>query len=81
MFIESIYKQFVDNETAEFKEFTRLERRSLGKSLEDYFDANSDRAECMAAAYKSGHFTLLEIADYCGVHYSIVSRLVNSLAS
>ena len=78
VFIESIYKQYVDNVTAELKEFSRLERRPLGKSLEDYFDEKSDRGKSMAEAYQSGQFTLQEIADYCGVHYSTVSRLVNA---
>lgn len=77
VFIESIYRQHVDNATADLKEITRLERRSLGQSLESYFDNGLNREECMAAAYKSGNFTLQEIGDYCKVHYSTVSRLVN----
>jgi len=79
VFIEAIYKQYVDHGTVELREITRLERRSLGQSLEEYFNGNSDRSECMAAAYKSGNFTLQEIADYCELHYSTVSRLVNSV--
>ena len=79
VFIESVYKQYVDNGTAELKEFTRLERRPLGNSLRGYFSSNRSREEGMAAAYKSGNFTLQEIADYCDLHYSTVSRLVNSL--
>ena len=80
VFIESIYKQYVDNTTSELKEVTRLERRSLGKPLERYFTRSNDKAKCMAAAYSSGHFSLQEIADHCAVHYSTVSRLVNSLS-
>lgn len=80
VFIESVYKQYVDNTTAELKEVTRLERRSLGKPLERYFTKHNDKAKSMAAAYSTGHFTLQEIADHCGVHYSTVSRLVNGLS-
>ena len=75
----SVYKQYVDNGTAELKEITRLERRPLSNSLRGYFSSNRSRAESMAAAYKSGNFTLQEIAEYCDSHYSTVSRLVNSL--
>ena len=79
IFIESIYKHYVDKKTADLQEITRLERRSPGKPLESYFGEKVDRAEAMAAAYKSGQYTLKEIAEYCNVHYSTVSRLVNSL--
>ena len=78
--LESISLQAVCRQrSAELKEITRLERRPLSNSLRGYFSSNRSRAESMAAAYKSGNFTLQEIADYCDSHYSTVSRLVNSL--
>ena len=52
----------------------RLERRSKNKALEDYFAEGIDRASGIAAAYSSGNYSQREIADYCGIHYSTVSR-------
>lgn len=35
-----------------------------------------DQDPAMAAAYRSGDYTMKQIADYFGVHYAIVSRAV-----
>ena len=74
IFVESIYKQHVDEVASEVKEISRLERRSKNKALEDYFVEGIDRASGIAAAYRSGNYSQREIADYCGIHYSTVSR-------
>ena len=42
--------------------------------LVDYFSEGVDRALGIAAAYRSGDYSQKEIADYCGIHYSTVSR-------
>ncbi|MCP4375622.1 MAG: helix-turn-helix domain-containing protein [bacterium] len=35
--------------------------------------------EAMVSAYKSGGYTLKEIADHYGLHYSTVSRIVKRM--
>ena len=42
--------------------------------IDSFFKEGTDRAAGIAAAYRSGKFSQREIADYCGVHYSTVSR-------
>ena len=73
-FVESIYKQHVDEVASDVAEISRLERRSKNKPLESYFAEGVDRASGIAAAYGSGDYSQREIADYCGIHYSTVSR-------
>jgi len=77
VYIESVYKHHVDESTAKVKEISRLERKPICKSLSSYFQSGSEESESILAAYRSGGFTLKEIADYCGVHYSTVSRIVS----
>ncbi|MFK7955464.1 MAG: transposase [Lysobacterales bacterium] len=57
-------------------EVPRVQRRLPRKPLE-YYQANAtDRNAGMKAAFSSGHYTLVEIAQFYGVHYSTVSRAV-----
>ena len=55
------------------REIPRVQRRSKGKPLEFYF---SKGREGMVQAYLTGDYTMQEIANYYGVHYSTVSRAV-----
>jgi len=73
-FVESIYKQYVDELASDVKEISRLERRTKIEPLDSYFAEGVDRASSIAAAYGSGNYSQREIADYCGIHYSTVSR-------
>jgi REP element-mobilizing transposase RayT len=70
--------QFKLDQQDEALEIPRAQRRPKARSIEDYERSNGSRAEAMRAAYASGGFTLKEIAGYFGVHYSTVSRAVNS---
>jgi len=70
----SIYRKHVDEVASDIKEISRLERRKKNTPLCDYFADGVDRAMGMAAAYRSGNYSQKEIADYCGIHYSTVSR-------
>ncbi len=51
-------------------------RRSPAKALDDYSKDNKDASAAMAAAYRSGHYSLAAIGRHFGVHYSTVSRAV-----
>jgi putative transposase len=45
-------------------------------SLIEYEKKSSNRNECIRLAYASGQFSLAEIGEYFGLHYSWVSRIV-----
>ncbi|MFN2203562.1 MAG: helix-turn-helix domain-containing protein, partial [Caldilineaceae bacterium] len=61
------------------REVPRAQRRPLAKPLADFARRYPDRREAMAWAFQTGVYTLQEIADYFGVHYSTVSRAVRRL--
>lgn len=59
----------------DLREVPRLQRRAPAKRLADYAKAN-ERDTAMAKAYRSGDYTMKQIADYFGVHYATVSRKI-----
>ncbi|KTD75196.1 transposase [Legionella waltersii] len=46
-------------------------------SLHEYEKKSSNRNDCIRLAYASGQFSLAEIGEYFGLHYSWISRIVN----
>lgn len=62
----------------DLREVPRAQRRPMGVSLSSYA-ARSDRRRAMAEAYLSGYYTMKEIAEHFGVHYSTVSRAVRAM--
>lgn len=76
-FVERMQAQRPDTD---LREVPRLQRRGRARELSDYAQAARGDREAMAAAYRTGDYTLKEIADYFGVHYSTVSRAVTKLA-
>ncbi len=56
-------------------EIPRAQRRAMARELAEYAGAY-ERNEAIAMAFLSGHHTMASIADYFGVHYTTVSRLV-----
>ena len=57
-------------------EVPKSQRRPLAKPLAYYRDNISNRQSAMAAAYGSGDYTMRQVAEAFGVHYSTVSRAV-----
>jgi putative transposase len=55
-----------------------VQRRKLAKPLEQYEKQYGGKREMAVKAYASGGYSMKEIADYLGVHYSSVSRWVNA---
>ncbi|HID80875.1 MAG TPA: transposase [Chromatiales bacterium] len=51
------------------------------KTLKQYEASSPDRNSAIYAAYRSGGYTLKEIGDYFGVHYSTVSGIIKSQKS
>nr|MDT0252174.1 hypothetical protein [Endozoicomonas sp.] len=60
---------------------------SMGLSLSThlahypFLDAASQRDEAIVAAFESGGYTLSEIADFFGLHYTTVGRIVRKRVS
>ena len=79
---DACVEQHHQNKThEELREFSKAHRRSLALSLAGYEQKFSDRNEAMAQAYKSGAYTMTQIAEYFGVHYMTVSRAVRAFES
>lgn len=57
-------------------EIPRLQRRIMAKPLSWYVEHLEDTRKAMALAYRTGDYTMKEIAREFGVHYSTVSRAV-----
>lgn len=64
------------SDKTEISEIPRVQRRPLAKPLAHYRNDQKDMAVAMAQAYASGDYTLQEIAEFFGVHYTTVSRAV-----
>ncbi|MBN2875101.1 MAG: transposase [Spirochaetales bacterium] len=58
------------------REVPRAQRRPLAKAIAEYEHRYADRREAMARAFLSGAYTMQEIGEHFGVHYSTVSRAV-----
>ncbi|WP_373506686.1 transposase [Thiocapsa sp.] len=64
------------NDPQRLREVPRAQRRALAKPLSAFADQSATRREAMAQAFLSGAYTMQEIAEHFGVHYSTVSRAV-----
>jgi transposase len=62
-------------------EIPKVQRCGAIKSLDTYEKQSKTRNQAMYDAFRSGHYTLKAIADYFGVHYATVSRVVSKLES
>jgi len=61
------------------REVPRAQRRPFAKPLAEFARRYPTRREAMARAFQTGVYSMQEIADYFGVHYSTVSRAVHLL--
>jgi REP element-mobilizing transposase RayT len=59
-------------------EIPSSQRRPLPGTLKDYESSNQDRNSAICKAYGSGGYTLKEIGDYFGLHYSTVSGIIKN---
>jgi REP element-mobilizing transposase RayT/DNA-binding CsgD family transcriptional regulator len=66
-------------EVEQLREHSRAQRRALALTLREYQIKSNTRDEAMNNAYRSGAYTMREIADFFGVHYMTVSRAVKKL--
>jgi len=76
-FVESLSSQLIDK--SEIKEFTRQQRLIGRPSLEELMIKTQDkpsRNKAIKIAHLDHGYTLKEIADHIGRHYSTISRIV-----
>lgn len=60
---------------ADLRELARLQRRGPARPLTDYA-VMAKRDDAMAAAYRSGNYTMKLIAEHFSMHYATVSRAI-----
>ncbi|NOX76365.1 MAG: transposase [Gammaproteobacteria bacterium] len=66
------------NKNVTISEVPQRQKRKLPKSLEYYDSQYKNETKSILKAYQSGGYTLKEIGDYFGKHYSTISRIVNN---
>ncbi|WP_321390030.1 helix-turn-helix domain-containing protein [uncultured Desulfuromusa sp.] len=77
-FVESLSSQLIDK--SEIKEFTRQQRLIGRPSLEELMIKTQDkpsRNKVIKMAHLDHGYTLKEIADHIGRHYSTINRIVS----
>ncbi|WP_245778799.1 REP-associated tyrosine transposase [Dokdonella immobilis] len=62
---------------ASLDEVPATQHRPPPRSLQHYAKMHRDRDEAIVAAYASGGYSMKAIADHFGLHYSMISRIVN----
>jgi putative transposase len=75
-FVERLQRQ-IQVESGGLREIPKVQRRPPAEPLSRYVETFTDDKEGMRKAYESEDYTLQQIADAFGVHYSTVSRAVN----
>lgn len=56
----------------------KVQYKTNGCSIQELESNTNNRNECIKLAYESGRFTLEEMGNYFGLHYSRVSRIVKN---
>jgi hypothetical protein len=72
------YAEWIRRETDSevLREHSKAQKRSMALPLTCYEDRYQSRNEAMANAFKTGAYTMREIADHFREHYMTVSRAV-----
>ena len=75
-FVEQM-QSLVDGEK-ELSEVPSSQMRPLPKTLDYYEKQSNDRNSAIISGYRSGGYTLKELGDYFGLHYSTVSGIIKN---
>ncbi|MFT6754536.1 MAG: putative transposase, partial [Candidatus Azotimanducaceae bacterium] len=62
----------------DLSEVPNIQRRGKPKKLKEYESMGPSNKLAMVLAFESGGYTMKEIGDYFGVHYSTVSRAISN---
>ena len=65
-------------EDVNLEEVPSIQKRQVAKPLSSYESASQQRNEAIYLAYRSGGYSMRAIADYFGLHYSSVSKIIKS---
>lgn len=76
VFVESM-QRLIDADK-ELSEIPVRQRRALPKKLSFYAGKYKTRNEAIVMAYASGGYSLKEVGDYFGLHYSTVSGIIKN---
>jgi len=68
--------QHLSHYEGKLSEVPLKQHRKPAKKLKEYQEIMTNRNDAIVAAYQSGGYTVDEIANYFGCHYSTVSRVV-----
>ena len=69
------HQKLIDKKTS-LGEVPKLQKRKIPKALGYYDRKYKNQKKAITSAYLSGGYTLKEIGDYFGMHYSTISRVV-----
>ncbi|MGB5833984.1 MAG: addiction module toxin RelE, partial [Thiohalocapsa sp.] len=75
-FVESLHRLLP--QTRDLREVPQAKRRPPAKPLSEYRRDHRQRNDAIVAAYRSGGYTLRDIGDFFGLHYSRVSKIVQA---
>lgn len=75
-FVESMRRKVPEDR--DLREIPQAKARPVAKPLAHYARQHPDRDRAITAAYASGGYTLQDIGDYFGLHYSRVSKIVRA---
>ena len=79
VFVESMHR-LIDADK-ELNEIPATQRRALPKELSYYAEQHKTRNQAIVMAYASGGYSLKEVGDYFGLHYSTVSGIIKDQKS
>ncbi len=60
----------------DLSEVSLAQKRSVAKPLDYYINRYKDRDRAILEAYSSGAYSMKQIGDSVGLHYSRVSRVI-----
>jgi putative transposase len=63
----------------DLSEIPKSQKRSMPKPLMHYEKQATTRDEAIVLSYASGGYSMKQIGDYYGLHYSRVSRIINGI--
>jgi REP element-mobilizing transposase RayT len=75
-FVESARKRIPEG--IDLEQVPQARAREAAKPLAEYARQHPERDAAIAAAYESGGYTLRELGEYFGLHYSRVSKVVQA---
>jgi REP element-mobilizing transposase RayT len=73
-FVDELRKKI--QKDRDLSEIPRSQRRGKPRSLAHYAKSADSRDESIVAAYASGGYSMKQIGEYFGLHYSRVSRII-----